>query len=128
MWLPNNPLMRRDGVGDSPEEALAYLEATVGDEGRASNRARKEAFVDGVEDFVETAQKHGMTLVRAPEYADYYPERPGGKIGRGVEHAPFNLRRIGSWWKTSQAPAAMPVLTDDVWLLGRAWSTPGGFA
>src|SRR5262249_6968346 len=92
MWLPNNPLMRRDRVGDSREEALTYLEATVGTEGRASNRERKEAFVDGVADFVETAQKHGMRFVRSPDYADYYPERPGGKIGRGIEHEPFNLR------------------------------------
>jgi 3-oxosteroid 1-dehydrogenase len=127
MWLPNNPLMQRDNVGDSREEALAYLDATVGEVGRASSRERKEAFVDGVKDFVETAQKHGMTFVRAPEYADYYPEKPGGKIGRGIEHTPFNVKQIGDWWKTSQAPAAMPILTDDVWLLGRAWSTPAGF-
>jgi 3-oxosteroid 1-dehydrogenase len=127
MWLPNNPLMRRDRVGDSREEALAYLDATVGDEGRATSRTRKEAFVDGIDDFVETARKHGMKLVRAAEYADYYPERPGGKIGRAVEHRPVNVRAIGEWWKTSQAPAGMPILTDDVWLLGRAWSTPSGF-
>ncbi|MDI1463341.1 FAD-binding protein [Catellatospora sp. KI3] len=127
MWLPDNPLMRADRVADSREEALQYLEATVGTEGRASSRERKEAFADGVADFVDTARRHGMTFVRAPEYADYYPERPGGKIGRGIEHAPFDLRRIGAWWKTSQAPAALPVLTDDVWLLGRAWSTPSGF-
>ena len=38
MWLPVNPLMARAGVGDSREEALAYLEATVGDEGRAAAR------------------------------------------------------------------------------------------
>jgi 3-oxosteroid 1-dehydrogenase len=127
LWLPNNPLMRRDGVGDSREEALAYLEATVGEVGRATSRERKEAFVDGVADFVETAQKHGMTLVRSPDYPDYYPERPGGKIGRALEHAPFNVRRIGAWWKSSQAPAALPIMTDDVWLIGRAWSTPSGF-
>ena len=34
MWLPNNPLMQRDRSGDSRDEALTYLEATVGDEGR----------------------------------------------------------------------------------------------
>ena len=127
MWLPNNALMRRDGVGDSRDEALRYLEATVGEEGRATSRARKEAFVDGVADFVDTAQKHGMRFVRAPEYADYYPEREGGKIGRAIEHEPFNVRRIGSWWKSSQAPAALPILTDDVWLLGRSWVTWSGF-
>ena len=29
MWLPDNPLMQRAGVGDSREEALAYLEECV---------------------------------------------------------------------------------------------------
>ncbi len=41
------------GAGDSREEALAYMEATIGESGRASTRERKEAFVDGVEDFVD---------------------------------------------------------------------------
>ena len=50
MWLPNNPLMQRDGVGDSRDEALDYLERTAGTEGAATSRARKEAFVDGVAD------------------------------------------------------------------------------
>lgn len=124
MWLPDNPLMRRAGVGDSREEALTYLEATVGD---ASSRARKEAFVDGVADFVATAEKHGMVFARATDYPDYYPELPGGKIGRGIEVEPLNAKVVGDWWKTANVPAAMPVKTDDVWLLGRAWSTPSGF-
>lgn len=127
MWLPNNPLLRADGVGDSREEALAYLEATVGTEGRATSRARKEAFVDGVDDFVNTAQKYGMKFQRAAEYADYYPERPGGKIGRSIEHSPFNTREIGEWFKTTRSLMAVPMLTDDVWLLARAWSTWSGF-
>ncbi|GGN59659.1 3-oxosteroid 1-dehydrogenase [Actinoplanes lobatus] len=128
MWLPNNPLMRRAGLRDSREEALTYLEATVGVTGRATSRERKEAFVDGVDDFVTTAEKHGMVFARATDYPDYYPELPGGKIGRSLEVEPLNSRIAGAWWKTSNAPAAMPVKTDDVWLLGRAWSTLGGFA
>ena len=127
MWLPNNPLMQRDRVSDSREEALTYLEASVGDEGRATSRERKEAFVDSIADFVDTAAKYGVEFVRAPEYADYYPELPGGKIGRAVEVKPFDVKRIGRWWKSCQAPVALPIKTDDVWLLGRAWSTPGGF-
>lgn len=127
MWLPNNALMQRDRVGDSRAEALSYLEATVGEEGKATSRERKEAFVDGVADFVTTAEKHGMQFVRAKEYADYYPERPGGKLGRAIEHRPFNVRRIGAWWRSTRAPAALPILTDDVWLLGRSWVTWQGF-
>lgn len=127
MWMPNNPLMRADGVGDSRAEALTYLQTTVGDEGTATSRARKEAFVDSVDDFLRTAERHGITLVRSPDYPDYYPELPGGKIGRALEVKPFDVKRIGDWWASSQAPAALPVKTDDVWLLGRAWSTPSGF-
>jgi 3-oxosteroid 1-dehydrogenase len=127
MWMPNNPLMQRQGAGDSRDEALTYLEATVGDEGRATARERKQAFVDGVADFINTAEKYGVTFVRAADYPDYYPELRGGKIGRSLEVKPFDINKIGHWWKTCQAPAALPVKTDDIWLLGRAWSTPSGF-
>ena len=127
MWLPNNPLMQRDGAGDSREDALTYLEETVGDAGRATSRARKEAFVDGVEDFVTTAEKHGMRFVRAADYPDYYPELPGGKIGRAIEVKPLDSRVLGTWWSSLRQAIPLPAKTDDVWLLGRAWSTPGGF-
>jgi 3-oxosteroid 1-dehydrogenase len=127
LWLPDNPLMRRDGVGDSREEALTYLEACVGEVGRASDRARKEAFVDGVADFVTTAERHGMVFTRATDYPDYYPELPGGKIGRAVEAKPVDTKRIGAWWHTCRALVPLPIKTDDMWELERAWSTPGGF-
>lgn len=129
MWLPDNPLMRRDGAGDSREEALAYLEETVGDAGPATSRARKEAFVDSVGPFVTAAERLGVRFARAAEYPDYYPEKPGGKIGRAIEPVPFDVRRIGAWWATSRGKDGVPapVKTDDFWLLQRAWSTPDGF-
>lgn len=129
MWLPTNPLMARDGAGDSREEALEYMEATIGDVGKSTSRERKEAFVDSIEDFVTTAERYGMQFARAADYPDYYPELPGGKIGRSIELEPFDAKKIGDAWKTSrgQEGVAFPVKTDDVWLLGRAWSTPGGF-
>ncbi|MFW6009993.1 MAG: FAD-binding protein, partial [Actinomycetota bacterium] len=130
MWLPANPLMAREGAGDSREEALAYLEATVGDAGPATSRARKEAFVDSVADLVSLAERHGVRFARAADYPDYYPELAGGKIGRAIEVVPYDAKRIGSWWDSARAQdgVVFPLKTDDVWLLARAWSTPGGFA
>lgn len=127
LWLPDNPLMRRDGAGDSREEALTYMEATIGDAGRATSRARKEAFVDGIEDFVSTAEQHGVVFSRAADYPDYYPELPGGKIGRAIEVTPFDRNRVGTWWDTTRAMLPLPLKTDDMWLIERSWSTPGGF-
>lgn len=129
MWLPNNPLMQRDGAGDSREEALTYLEETIGDAGPATSRERKEAFVDGVAPFIALAEKLGMRFARAADYPDYYPEKPGGKIGRAIEPVPFDVKRIAEWWKSSRGrdSVPLPVMTDDFWLLQRAWSTPDGF-
>src|SRR5699024_10265436 len=93
----------------------------------STSRARKEAFVDGVEDFVRTAERHGMRFARAKDYPDYYPELPGGKVGRAIEVEPVDRKRIGEWWDTCRALLPLPLKTDDVWLLGRAWSTVGGF-
>lgn len=127
MWLPDNPLMRRDKVGDSHEDAIAYLDACVGDVGRAATAERRAAFVDGVEDFVLTAEKHGMEFTRATDYPDYYPELPGGKIGRAIEHKPFDANIIGDAFDTCRMLMPVPIKTDDVWLIGRAWSTASGF-
>ncbi|UNX53270.1 FAD-dependent oxidoreductase [Georgenia sp. TF02-10] len=127
LWMPNNPLMRRERIGDSREDALTYLETTVGDVGRATSRARKEAFVDGIADFVTTAEKFGLHFVRSTDYPDYYPELPGGKIGRAIEVEPLDAKALGPWRETIRPGLPLPVKTDDVWLLARAWSTPGGF-
>ena len=128
LWLPNNPLMVRDRVSDSRDEALTYLEETIGDAGPATSRARKEAFVDGVAGFVNLAERLGVRFSRAADYPDYYPERPGGKIGRAIEVEPFDVHALGEWWGTSRGQDGLPapVKTDDFWLLSRAWSTPGG--
>jgi 3-oxosteroid 1-dehydrogenase len=127
LWLPNNPLMQRARAGDSRAEALTYLDACVGVEGRASSRERKEAFVDGVRDVVATAEKYGMRFTRAADYPDYYPELPGGKIGRAIEHVPFDRKRIGDWWSTCRTLMPIPLKTDDMWELERSWVTIGGF-
>jgi 3-oxosteroid 1-dehydrogenase len=127
LWLPNNPLMQRAGVEDSREEALQYLEACVGEPGKASSRARKEAFVDGVADYVLTAEKHGIRWMRAPNYPDYYPELPGGKIGRAIEPKPVNAKTAGVWRSLSRALVPLPMMTDDNYLIGRGFSTWSGF-
>src|SRR5690625_7366405 len=63
VWLPNDPLMRRDGAGGSRGEAVTYLAATAKNEERASSRERQEAFVGGVDDWVTTCERQWISVV-----------------------------------------------------------------
>jgi len=70
----------------------------------------------------------GVEWARAKDYPDYYPDLPGGRVGRCIEVKPFNIRKLGAYAKRMRPGGLpLPVKTDDVWLLSRAWSTPGGF-
>ena len=105
LWMPNNPLMRRRGIRDSREEALTYLESSIGpidDVGPASSQARREAFVDTVPEVVGLLERLGVRWAVAKDYPDYYPDRPGGKVGRAIEVVPIDARRLGDWQRTSR--------------------------
>lgn len=96
MWIPANPLMREEGIPDSLEEGLAYLEACVGDHGPATSRARKLAYLEEGLRLVEFLRGIGIPLIRVPEYADYYAELPGGNArGRALQVPMFDLDELG---------------------------------
>ena len=127
LWLPNNPLQQRDGAADSYKEAMAYLDETIGEVGPWTSKARKQAFLQAVDPFVMMLEHEGVRFSRAKEYPDYYPDLPGGKIGRCLEVKPFDVRPLGEWRKTMRYNFPLPVMTDDFWLLSRAWSSCDGF-
>jgi 3-oxosteroid 1-dehydrogenase len=98
VWLPNNPLMRRDGIPDSHEDGLAYFADVVGDIGAASSPARREVFLTSGSDMITFLLRKGVRLVRCPGWSDYYPNHKGGNTaGRGVEGIPFDAAELGSW-------------------------------
>lgn len=95
VWIPNNSALRAAGVPDSPELAAAYLDHIVGDVVPAD---RRKAFLDNgpaVVDFV--LANTPLDLAWVPDYADYYPEAPGGLPGgRSVEPRPLDARLLGA--------------------------------
>lgn len=98
IWLPNNPLMRAEGVADSYEDGLAYLEAVVGDVGPASSPERREMFLRAGSEMITFLLRKGLRLVRCEGYSDYYPDRAGGsERGRSVEGVPFDANLLGPW-------------------------------
>lgn len=128
LWVPNNPLMIRDGEQDTPEKAFAYLKATVGDLGPWTSDARKWAFINAIPSYINMLADNGIKWARAKKYPDYYPDLPSGMVGRSIEPQPFNMRKLGAWGKLKrEGGIPAPIRNDDMYLLSRAWSTPSGF-
>jgi 3-oxosteroid 1-dehydrogenase len=98
LWIPNNPVMRADGVADSYEDAMAHFEAVVGDVGPASSIDRRHAFLTAGPEMVTFLQDQGVCFAYCPGYSDYYSNAKGGHDrGRGIEPVPFDGRVLGEW-------------------------------
>lgn len=98
LWLPNNPLMQREGIADLREAALTYIANFVPEGDPGSTPARREAFVDGVAPLVDLIEGQGIPLLRCHGYSDYYDTLPGGcAAGRALEAKVFNANRLGAW-------------------------------
>ena len=107
VWLPNNPLMRADGIVDSHEDGLAYLADVVGDIGAPSSPERREMFLTAGYEMISFLIRKGVRLVRCAGWSDYYPNHKGGNpAGRAVEGIPFNAAKLGSWSDKVQPPLA----------------------
>jgi 3-oxosteroid 1-dehydrogenase len=98
VWLPDNPLMREQGVPDSHGEGLAYFEDVVGDAGAASSPQRRETFLSAGSEMVDFLRGKGVEFIRCPGYSDYYSGHKGGSAeGRSLETRPFDSHRLGDW-------------------------------
>ncbi len=98
VWLPNNPLMRADGIADSHEDGLAYFDDVVGDIGTASSPARREAFLTAGYEMINFLMRKGVRFVRCPGWSDYYPNHTGGNAaGRAIECVPYDAAALGRW-------------------------------
>lgn len=107
VWLPNNPLMRADGIADSHEDGLAYLADVVGDIGAPSSPERREMFLTAGFEMINFLTRKGVQLIRCAGWSDYYPNHKGGNAsGRAVEGIPFDAERLGTWRDKVQPPLA----------------------
>ena len=89
LWIPNNDVLRAAGVRDTPEQASAYLAHIVGDVVPAEVR---QALLDNGPAMLAFVREHTPLDFRwVRDYADYYPEAPGGLPGgRSIEPVPLD--------------------------------------
>jgi 3-oxosteroid 1-dehydrogenase len=98
LWLPDNPLMERDGVPDSYDDAMAYFREVVGEIGTASSQARRHAYVTLGPELVLFLERLGVRFLRCDGYSDYYDEVPGGSSrGRAIEASVWDGKELGPW-------------------------------
>jgi 3-oxosteroid 1-dehydrogenase len=94
VWVPDNPLMARAGIPDSPEEGLRYLESVTAG---SSTTERLRAYVETAPRMMAELDECSHVHFECVEnYPDYYPEEPGGKPGgRSCEPAVFDALQLG---------------------------------
>lgn len=100
MWVPNNRFMKRDGISDSEEQAMTYLDALLGDaeDLPGAVRERRHAYVRQAPAMVDFLVDQGIRLTRAEYWPDYYNDMPGGsEAGRTVIAEIFNVSELGEW-------------------------------
>jgi 3-oxosteroid 1-dehydrogenase len=119
IWMPDNPLMRAEGVPDSHEDGRAYLDDVVGDAGPASSPERRETFLNEGHRMITFLQRRGLQLVRCEGYTDYYPNANGGNTrGRSIEGVPFDARRLGRWrdqlWPSLASSHGLVIKTNEM--------------
>lgn len=110
MWIPNNRFMKAEGVPDSRDDALAYLDTVVGDNPNmpGASRERRVKYVDEAPQMIDFLVDQGLRLRRIPSWPDYY-HAPGESVpGRTVVSDLFNLKELGDW-KDKLRPGFLPL-------------------
>ena len=94
VWIPNNEILKRDGVKDTAEAARTYLHAIIGD--AVPRREESTPIWTAVRRCCRSCSSNSpLKLCWVPGYSDYYPEPPGGKsTGRSVEPRPFDAKKV----------------------------------
>ena len=100
MWIPNNHFMKEEGVEDSYEKSMDYMEATAGQsvDAPGTTKERRSAYVTEGPRMIEFLVKNGIKLRRCPWWPDYYDDRPGGSVpGRTIIADLFDSNELGEW-------------------------------
>ncbi|WP_051378284.1 FAD-dependent oxidoreductase [Derxia gummosa] len=94
MWVPGNPLARRAGIHESPEQPRTYLRNELGPR---YDPERIDAFLDNAGPMVEFFERHTeLKFVDGNGIPDVHGRTPGAaEGGHQVIAAPYDAREIG---------------------------------
>ncbi len=109
VWIPNTKQQQARGIKDSLDEAIKYLEQTVGVQ---TSKEKQRTFLEKGPEMVDyMAANTELQLVPYDCYPDYYPDLPGGLgDGRGLEAKEINARTLGDDFFKLRPPLPMCML------------------
>lgn len=95
MWLPGNPLARRAGIHEDPQQARSYLKNELGERYDA---ARIDAFLDNVPEMVSFFEQHtALQFVDGNAIPDIHGAVAGAATGgHQLIAAPCDARELGA--------------------------------
>jgi len=93
IWIPCNHLMAEHGQSDTPEAALQYLKACIGDD---VSEERLAAYVREAPKMLQYMEDNSDVKFVSTPYADYLTEHPGSKDGwRTLDPVPMSATKLG---------------------------------
>ncbi|WP_461171095.1 FAD-binding protein [Arthrobacter sp. Z1-15] len=105
-WIPGNSILAENGQAPEPERVESYLRAVTKGEVEDERWQTHIEYGPAAVDMLRRTTPLEFQFM--PEYADYFPELPGGSAtGRSVEPKPFNVRRL----KEARSLLRSPVLS-----------------
>ena len=129
LWIPDNPLMAREGVADSYARARRYFDAAVPYEAPCTSPRRRETYLRVGPRMVEFLEARGMEFFRPEGWSDYYDDLPGGEPRSRCLMAPvFDVRELGAWASKLLLPGPTGGVVvhshelPELFLVWRAWA------
>lgn len=119
-WIPCNRWQEEEGLGDTREEARAYLFGLT--QGREYDPALIDTYLARAPEAIAYLADHTPARFRlSTYYTDYFADREGGmKRGRSVILEPFAAREeLGEWDDLiRQSPHLPRITTDEIYEAG----------
>ncbi|MCQ4160291.1 FAD-dependent oxidoreductase [Roseomonas sp. GC11] len=108
LWVPDNPVSRRDGIEDTAEAARAYLRHEAGNH---FNAEAVDAFLEAGPQAVDFFEREtALQFEPASAFSDYHPTAPGGRSGgRSIKAQPYRAQELGRELRRLRPP--LPELT-----------------
>lgn len=101
VWIPVNHHQPELGVEDSREEAIAYLQAVLGN---FYDAEKIETYVDTAPKMLRYMEDVSEVLLAASPIPDYAPGKPGWKTGRCLLTADYDGARLGDDFERLRPP------------------------